>query len=369
MMLRPGTMIKGKYRIDRKIYKGGMGIVYVCTDIHGGDQCVIKHPVLNGADDDLRAEKLRVEASILKTLSHPYIVRYINSFEENGVFYMVIEYINGKDMTALYANRPIAEPQMKEYCRKLLEALEYLHNLNIIHRDIKPANIMVTGTGIKLIDFGGAKMRFTSMGKRGTVLYTPGYGAPEQQAGEFYFQSDIFAVGATMYFLLTGKNPCRRPPLSPCSENPTVGKKIDSIIKKATNFDPNQRYQTISEMRNALLGISVPRPIYNPRLIIGSKEYKITKTPFTIGRGGVGITPDVTINDPERYISRMHARILTDASGNYYIENLSSSNNSYIYFNGSYKEIKSRWYLMDNDVIAFCWSPTKGPYLILKFKI
>ncbi|MBU7025833.1 MAG: protein kinase [Theionarchaea archaeon] len=365
MKLRQGKIIKGKYKIEREIYKGGMGIVYVCTDIYSRAYYVLKHPLFNGMNDSMKVDKLKVEANILSTLSHPNIVRYIDSFEENNVFYMVIEYIRGSDMKGLFTNKPTTETQAKNYCGQLLDALEYLHNQNIIHRDIKPRNIMITGNNVKLIDFGTAKMRFTSIGKRGTILFTPGYGAPEQQTGECYFQSDIFAVGATMYFLLTGTDPCS-PPLSPCRINPRVNRTIDLIIRKATDLDPNRRYQTVNEMKNALIGIYRARPAYNPRIIIGSREFKITKSPLTIGRGGVNVHPDIVINDPERYVSKIHARVFRDSQGSYWLEDC-SVNGTFIHIGGMYRKI-TKWNLQDNDMIAFCWSPSKGAYMSLKFK-
>ncbi|KYK30822.1 MAG: hypothetical protein AYK19_17800 [Theionarchaea archaeon DG-70-1] len=85
MKLRQGKIIKGKYKIEREIYKGGMGIVYVCTDIYSRAYYVLKHPLFNGMNDSMKVDKLKVEANILSTLSHPNIVRYIDSFEEKEV--------------------------------------------------------------------------------------------------------------------------------------------------------------------------------------------------------------------------------------------------------------------------------------------
>lgn len=343
-----------------------MGIVHICTDIHSGSHYVIKYPLYNGSNDLMKVDKLKIEARILRTLSHPNIVRYVDSFEENGIYYMIIEYINGNDMKALFENKPVTESQVKQYCGQLLDALEYLHNQNIIHRDIKPRNVMISGNMVKLIDFGGAKMRFTSLGNRGTILFTPGYSAPEQQQiGEFHYQSDIFSVGATMYFLLTGKDPCR-PPLSPCSLNSRVNRRLDLIVRKATNLDPNRRYQTMNEMRNALFGIPVAKQSYNPRIIIGSKEHKITKNSLTIGRGGANVHPDIVIQDPERYVSKIHVKVFKDSMGNYWLEDC-SVNGTFVYVGGMYRKI-AKWNLQDNDVFAFCWSPTKGAYMLLKFK-
>jgi serine/threonine protein kinase len=182
---------------------------------------------------------------------------------------------------------------------------------------------MVSNHIITLIDFGGAKMRFTSLSQRPTYLWSPGYGAPEQQSGEYYFQSDIYGVGATMYFLLTGEHPCTLPPLSPRSENPQITHELDRIVQMATFMDPDQRFQTATEMKENLLGVYKPNLEYNPRIIVGSKEYQI-KDSLTIGRGGGKVCPDVVINDPEKYVSKIHARIVADGS-DHWIERHSES--------------------------------------------
>ena len=364
-MIEEGNIIGHKYRLEREISKGGMGVVCLCTDIAEGRERVVKYPFFNGQNDDIKLEKLKVEAEILRTVSHPCIVKYIDSFEEKRVPYMVIEYIEGKDMKTLFKGRPAPESHVKRYAKKLLDALEYLHNENTIHRDITPRNVMVTQNKIKLIDFGGAKMRFTSLGQDSTFLWTPGYGAPEQLWGHSYFQSDIYEVGATLYFLLTGEDPCGIPPLSPRDENPRISKNIDLLVRKATDMDPDNRFQTATEMKRALAGVIRPA-VYNPRLIIGSREFEITKPSITIGRDSIKVHPDIILADPDKYLSKIHARI-TKAKGVYWIEDY-SVNGTFIFRYGSYRRIKKQQ-LYDNDVIAFCWNPVKGPYVLAKFKV
>ena len=365
MMVNLGNIVGHKYRLEREICKGGMGVVCLCTDIAEGRECIAKYPFLDGRNDKIKLEKLKVEAKILRSVSHPCIVRYIDSFEEKKILYMILEYIEGKDMKTLFKEKPAPESRVKKYAKKLLDVLEYLHNENTIHRDITPRNIMVTRNKIKLIDFGGAKMRFTSLGQDSTFLWTPGYGAPEQLWGHSYFQSDIYGVGATLYFLLTGEDPRSIPPLSPRNENPRVSKNVDILVRKATELDPDMRFQTATEMKKALAGVIKPI-VYNPRLIIGSREIRITRQSVTIGRDSVKVHPDIVLPDPDRYLSKIHARI-TKVKGLYWIEDY-SVNGTFIFKYGSYRRIKKQQ-LSDNDVIAFCWNPVKGPYFLVKFKV
>lgn len=365
MRLRPGDVIKDKYKIKTELYAGGMGVVYLCEDTAGEKKYVIKQPLINGRNDEVKLEKLKVEATILKTLSHPYIVKYVDSFEEENKFFLVIEHIKGEDMKTIFYKKPAKEALVRNFCEQMLSALEYLHNQSIIHRDIKPTNIMVSGDHVTLIDFGGAKMGFTSLGQRPTYLWTPGYGAPEQHAGECYFQSDIYGLGATLYFLLTGEDPCKVPPLSPRGENPKVNKDLDAIIRKATDIDPNNRFQTVTEMREKIFGTY--RKHAYPRLIIGSKEFRIAQSSVTIGRGGASIRPDIIMNDPERYLSKIHARVSKDPQERFWLEDC-SVNGTFVFINGQYKKVK-RWNLHDNDIVAFCWNAKKGPYMIMKFKL
>lgn len=255
MKLKSGNIVGGKYRIEREISASGISIVYTCLDVQSENRYVIKHASYNRRNYDRKVELLKAAARILKILSHPYIVKYVDSFEENNVFYLVIEYINGKDMKTLFYNKPVEETKVRDFCVKMLNALEYLHNENIIYRDIKPTNIIVSGKTIKLIDFSGA----ISSGSEPDYLWTPGYGAPEQPRGEYYFQSDIYGLGATLYFLLTGKDPCKVAPLSPQSENLVVSEDLDRIVRKATAIDPYERFQTETEMKKMILGSYKPQ--------------------------------------------------------------------------------------------------------------
>ena len=101
-MVEQGEIVGHEYKIEREIYKGGMGVVCLCTDIAEKKERVVKYPLLNGRNDDIKLEKLRVEAEILKTVSHPHVVQYIDSFKEKNMLYIITEYIKGRDMKTLF---------------------------------------------------------------------------------------------------------------------------------------------------------------------------------------------------------------------------------------------------------------------------
>lgn len=113
MRLGQGRIIKGKYRIEKKIYEGRMGVVYICTDIYSGIHCVLKHSLLNSQNDRMNVDKLKGEAQILRTV-YPHIVSYIDSFWENNLFYLVIEYIRGSDVGTFFENKPTTEPKVRK---------------------------------------------------------------------------------------------------------------------------------------------------------------------------------------------------------------------------------------------------------------
>jgi len=369
MVLHHGDLLKGRYKIIRELKSGGMGIVYLAEDITHGEQCVVKTPLCKGdAEDQLKIEKLRVEAQILSSVSHPNIVKYIDFFRQNNTDCLVLEYVKGDELENKFYNTPCSEEKAREYLKQILDAVEYLHKKQILHRDINPKNIFLTTEDkIVLIDFGAAKKGYISLNQTHTKIYTPGWAPREQVEGRPVPQSDIFAVGAVGYYLLTGDTPNGFPPYSPRKMNPNVSEDIDRIIRKATMERYQDRFSTAAEMKNALLGFHHP-VISIPRIILGGKVYPLQKNVILIGRGGGNVRPDIVINDSEKYISRIHAKIYKDSSNQYWIEDCDSRNGVFVFINGRWVR-KKKWALYDGDTIALCYSDTKGPYITFDFKM
>jgi serine/threonine protein kinase len=380
-MLTPGTTIKGQrgsYTILREIAKGGMGLVHLARDSFG-NRVVVKEPRLTGVygDDLLKIEKLKVEATILRNLYHEHITRYIDSWSEGGTFYLVVEYVDGETLLDLFWDNPVNEDEAEKYILQVLDALSYMHSQNVVHRDINPKNIMLERRScVKLIDFGTAKYFYTQMtpsAHTGTIVYTPGWAAPEQYKGIATFQSDIYSVGATLFFLLTGKPPmyCVKPNgqlMSPSDVNPSV-KRLSTVVVKAMDPDPSRRYQTASDMRDDILGY-VPSISAEAYVIYGSDKYPVSDE-VIIGRAD---DCDIKILDPEKYVSKQHARIYM-RGGRYWIEDLGSLNGTFVIYYDRYGRAQLKklaphtpWALADDDLIALCYSKDLGPYVVLKFK-
>jgi serine/threonine-protein kinase len=269
MPLTAGQILQGRYRIEQILGQGGMGAVYRAIDLRLNRACAVKENL-----DTVPAarEQFALEAQFLVRLGkHPSLVQvYDFLVEPDGVQYLVMELIEGDDLETLVARQgPLSEAQAIEWMSQVLNAVEYLHSQNppIIHRDIKPQNIRITPQGkAVLVDFGIAKeykpRKVTAVGARAV---TPGFAPPEQYSGGTDPRSDIYALGATLYFLLTGQVPPeaierltndRR--LEPQQFNPTISPQIELIIQKAMALRPTDRYQSVQEMKQALEQAKTP---------------------------------------------------------------------------------------------------------------
>ena len=205
------------------------------------------------------------EANILVTLNHPSIPRIFDFFTHEERSYLVMELIFGKDLEAILKSTldPIREDQVIVWAIEVCDVLEYLHTHKpepIIFRDIKPQNLMINQQNhVVIVDFGIAKI-FKS-GQKGTMIGTEGYSPPEQYRGEATFQTDIYALGATMHHLLTRRDPRLEAPFSFADRpiraiNPNVSNELDAIITKALCYKPEDRFQTVDEMKMALVALA-----------------------------------------------------------------------------------------------------------------
>jgi eukaryotic-like serine/threonine-protein kinase len=271
---------------------GGMGAVYRARDLHFQNvekRVAVKEMVNQARDAAMRETIVRNferEANILATLSHLSIPRIYDYFSYNERSYLILEYIDGKDLEAVLADTPafISEQQIITWAIELCDVLHYLHNHKpepIIFRDIKPSNIMINQNGhVVLVDFGIAKPFQT--GSRGTMIGTEGYSPPEQYRGEATISVDIFALGATMHHALTRRDPRLEAPFSfserPIRQiNPAVSLELETLIYTAVQYSPENRFKSAKEMKDALLGVAHSTGVL-PHLNIQSTSRKSEKT-------------------------------------------------------------------------------------------
>ena len=271
LQLSSGTILANRYQIQDVIGIGGMGSVYRARDLHFPNvvKLVAVKEMINQSPDSMIRETIvknfEREANILVTLNHPSIPRIFDFFTHEERSYLVMELIFGKDLEAILKSTvdPIREDQVILWSIEVCDVLEYLHTHRpepIIFRDIKPQNLMINQQNhIVIVDFGIAKI-FKS-GQKGTMIGTEGYSPPEQYRGEATFQTDIYALGATMHHLLTRRDPRLEAPFSFPDRpirilNPNVSLELDAIVTKALAYKPEDRFQTVAEMKMALIALA-----------------------------------------------------------------------------------------------------------------
>lgn len=260
-MLQIGSLVDGKYKILSKIGQGGMSVVYMALNEKANKSWAVKEVRKDGIKDfEVVKQGLVAETDILKKLSHPNLPSIIDVIDTDDSFIIIMDYIEGNSL-----NRALdeygAQPQENviAWAKQLCDVLGYLHSRNpaIIYRDMKPANIMLKPDGnVTLIDFGTAREFKEKNLADTTCLGTVGYAAPEQFGGmgQTDARTDIYCLGATLYHLVTGMNPCEPPyEIKPIREiNPGLSSGLERIIMKCTQRDPNDRYQSAAELMYAL---------------------------------------------------------------------------------------------------------------------
>lgn len=263
------------YRLLRFIAQGGMGEVWQAQHIYLDKTVAIKrlHPGL--ARDAAVRRRFKQEAATLAYLDHLHIVRLHDYLEDPTEVYLVMEFVEGVPLDEWITKKtgPIPEPRAAELLRQILDGVGYAHARGIIHRDIKPSNFLITpDEQVKILDFGiahameGHEMKLTKTGSRlGTVLYM----SPEQVQGHAIdLRSDIYAIGVTLFQMLTGQCPYRHdatefqvfeqivhhPLPRAASLYPMVSPHMQYLIDKATAKSPQQRFQTCAEFFETMIG-------------------------------------------------------------------------------------------------------------------
>ncbi len=248
-----------------------MGTVFLAQDTRLSSRlCVVKKLRLENRleEDKLRAmEFFEREAMVLSGLKHPHVVHIQDYFQERGNYFLVMEYVEGDNLHQSLRRQalPFSEQQVTDWALIILDVLHYLHSHEppVIYRDIKPSNMMLDGKGdVKLVDFGIA--RPYAANSENTHVVSGGYSPPEQYWGAADPRSDVYALGATMYFLLTGREPIALQSCSPRRRNTKISEHLDKIIQRATAQDVWLRYQTADEMRQALTEKPAPKLIAIP---------------------------------------------------------------------------------------------------------
>ena len=264
-MITRGDKINERYQIIKTIGEGGMANVYLALDIILNRYVAVK--VLRGdlADDEKFVRRFQREALSASKLSHPNIVEMYDVGEDNGNYYIVMEYIDGKTLKSLVKKRgALTLPEVIDIMTQLLSAVICAHDSYIIHRDIKPQNVLILEDGrVKITDFGIAMaLNSNELTQTNSVMGSVHYLPPEQANGSgSTIKSDIYSLGILMYELLTGKIPfkgdnaveiaikhMKDPIPSVCNQFPDIPQSIENIILKACAKNPKNRYDSAREM-------------------------------------------------------------------------------------------------------------------------
>ena len=266
--LSQGVLLQGRYRILRQIGGGGMGVVYLAEDARlAGRRCAIKEmspAQLAPQDRNWAINTFRQEAQILANLSHPGLTGVNDFFPEGGNWYLVMDYVEGETLEgrlerARGGHLPLDEAM--NIARQLCNVLEYLHGQSkpVVFRDLKPGNVMITPQGeVKLIDFGIARFFKPGQTRDTMSMGTPGYAAPELYGGlgQSDPRTDVYSLGALLLRMVTGYDPITAatpfPLPSPGSLIRGLPSHVEEVISHATRLQPDLRYQSVNELRQAL---------------------------------------------------------------------------------------------------------------------
>ena len=261
--LAPGTVLADRYQIQQRVGGGGMGSVYKATDRNLAHRVVaVKEMIELFADQTARAkaiEDFKRESELLAGLEHPSIPTIYDYFFDltRGRYYLVMKFIDGGDLSTYHqaAKGIVDEPTVTRWAVQICDVLDYIHSQTppLIYRDMKPANLMLDARTqrVMLVDFGIA--RFVAPTQKGvTAVGTMGYAPPELFAGKATPASDLYSLGATMFHLLTGKDPQDNPLLifdfiknpTPREINPNLTERMEQIICRAVEHEALQRFPT-----------------------------------------------------------------------------------------------------------------------------
>ena len=272
-----GRVFNNRYQITERIGIGGMAEVYRAQDNVLGRLVAVKVMLPQYAADPNFTQRFRQEAASAANLQSPYIVNVYDWGQDEGTYYIVMEFVRGSDLkTAIVQRGAINQRKVAEIGSQVCQALSVAHNQDIIHRDIKPQNIMVQPDGnVKVMDFGIARAKNSVKTQTSSVLGTAHYISPEQAQGkELTAASDIYSLGVVLYEAVTGQLPFDGPdavsvalkqvndlPVPPREITPDIDPGLEAIILKAMAKHPAERFATANDMRLVLNDYLAGRPV------------------------------------------------------------------------------------------------------------
>ena len=262
----------GRYDLREELGRGAMGVVFHGFDPVIGRAVAVKTLRLSEAGTGLSREELvgrfQTEARAAGLLAHPNIVVIFDAGEEDGLFYITMEFVEGRSLQSVIdARQPFPVPRVMKLMEQVCAALDFAHQHNVVHRDIKPANLMLTADDVvKITDFGTAKILQFGTAQTAHVMGTPSYMSPEQVKGKpVDGRSDIFSLGVILYELMTGEKPfpgqnittviykiINEEPISPRSLDSSIHPGLSAVITRALAKEPADRFQSCHELMSAL---------------------------------------------------------------------------------------------------------------------
>jgi hypothetical protein len=353
-----GTEV-GDYRVTGRIGEGGMGAVFLAEERDTGRQVALKVLLEELAGNDEFRRRFERESRYASSLNHPNIVRLHEFGESDGLAYMVMEYVPGRDLTAELAQGPLSPERTLQILEQVASALDAVHATGLYHRDVKPANVLIAvdeETGelrCRLTDFGLSKQPSqdsSALTSAGFFVGTCQYVAPEQiLAQDLDHRVDVYSLGCLLYECLAGETPFRRPreeqvlhahiqdpPPSLTAVRPDLPPAIDGVIAKALAKKPEERHASCGELVEAAR-VAIGSPgIGHPAGHVDRLRLKITagnargaeiqvEDEFVIGRQG---SEEGQLGQ-DAEISRRHARVAR-VGGDFVIEDLGSTNGTFV---------------------------------------